>query len=145
MRLLKAKWAGRCGECERAFEAGAEIAWTGQAFHPDCFKAMLEKQAAEDREANEFQARHFAELRAGLKVRSVANDKEIMVTGAVDAKMARAEAEAFVCSVRAAGGKARLVGHTRNGKRYVGREVVTYYGMSNIGHHEGWAYRYVVE
>jgi hypothetical protein len=55
--------------------------------------------------------------------------------------LATPPAAAFVASVTAAtGARAKLVGHKRNGKRYVGRELVTYYGMSNMGHHEGWAF-----
>jgi len=145
MRTLKAKWAGRCVECDMAFDAGEEITWTGQAFHKACYEATMAKQAAEDAEERAFQAKHMAECKAGLRIKMRATDKELVVTGAPSYAMARAEAQAFVCSVRAAGGKATLLAKTKNGKRYVGRELVTYYGMSNLGHHEGYAFRYEVE
>lgn len=141
MRTLKAKWAGRCAECGQAFSAGEEIAWTGQAWHPGCHAGMLAKQAAEDAHESAFQAKYLAEAKAGLHVRLEVSEKAIMVRGAVSAKMAKEAAQAFVCSVSAASGlRAWLVGHTRGGKRYVGKEVVWYPECSNLGHHEGWSF-----
>jgi hypothetical protein len=72
------------------------------------------------------------------------SDKEIVVRKAPNAKAARAAAEAFVASVSAATGRrAYLKAHKRNGKRYVGRELTSGYGM-NMQYHEGWAFPYEV-
>ncbi len=145
MRTLNAKWAGKCVGCGQLFAAGASIAWTGEAYHPACFDGLMAEQKRQDAEDAEFQRAHIARTQAGLNIKSMADGEEIMVTGAPNYEMARAEANAVICSIRAAGGKAHLVVKTKNGKRYVGRTVVTYYGMSNLGHHEGWAFRYAVE
>jgi hypothetical protein len=145
MRLLKAKWPGKCSECEAGFAAGEEIAWTGTAAQPACHEKVLSDLKAEDAANAAFQAEWLAKFKAGLLVKSTATDREIVVTGAPDSKIAAAEAFAVVCSIRAAGGKARLIRHTRGGKRYLGREIVNYYGGSNIPHHEGYSYRYEVE
>jgi hypothetical protein len=66
--------------------------------------------------------------------------KELMIRNAPTYEMALIEARATVASITAAGGSARLLAHRRNGKRYVGRQVVRYYGMSQLGHAEGWAF-----
>lgn len=145
MRTLKAKWAGTCQECGRTFPAGETIAWTGQPWHVACLETVLAKQKAEDDERDAHQREWHAKLLAGLLVRSTVVGNEIRVTGAPDAKTARAEADAFIASVRCAGGRARLLAHTRAGKRYVGREVVSYCGLSTLGYHEGWAFRFWVD
>ena len=146
MRLLKAKWAGKCSECGGGFPAGEQIAWTGQAAHVACHEKVLADLQAQDAEDSRIQAEWLAKFNAGLLVKSTATDREIIVTGAPDVKTAQAEAFAVVCSIRAAGGSARLIRHKgRDGKLYLGRSIVNYYGGSNIPHHEGYAYRYAVE
>jgi hypothetical protein len=145
---MKAKWAGRCCECGEGFGAGAEIAWNGVAAHKACAEAEAAKVAAEDAAVSAKYREDMAKMAAGEFIKSTlvgTGKPELMVTGAPNAKMARDEANAFVASIRAAGGRAKLIGHTRSGKHYVGREVVSYYGMSNMGHHEGWAYRVWIE
>ena len=145
MRTITAKFAGKCCECGRAFEKGATVVYTGACWHPDCFEVANAAQAAEDVAQAARCAQHAADYKAERLVQVTADDKELFVTWAPNAKAARAAADAFVCSVRAAGGRAKLVGHTKNGKHYVGREVVSYYGLSTLGHHEGWKFRYVVQ
>ena len=144
---MEARYAGKCSCCGAAFPKGASILWNGQATLAACAEREAAELAAEDAANAARYAKDVAELRAGLRVRTSpslpteAGTATLLVTGALNGKMARAEAEAFVASVTAATGtKARLVGHTRNGKRYVGRELVTYYGMSTIGYHEGWSF-----
>jgi hypothetical protein len=156
MRTLKAKFAGRCFACDRAFEAGATVVYTGKCWHPECWEADAAKEAAEEAERTAKQEAFAKDLRAGKMVRTTVTETgplkcgqpgtrgKLFVTWAPSAQVARDEANAFVASVRAAGGRAKLLGHTRNGKHYVGREVASYYGMSTMGHHEGYEYDFCV-
>jgi len=144
---MEARYAGTCSCCGTAFAKGASIFWNGQATLAACAEREVAELAAKDEEDRAFQAKARAEYEAGLRVvtaeiaPTAAGTRQILVSGAWNAKMARAEADAFVASVTAATGvRARLVGHTRAGKRYVGQEVVRYYGMSSLGHHEGWSF-----
>ena len=86
MRLLKAKWAGKCSECGGGFPAGEQIAWTGQAAHVACHEKVLADLKAQDAEDSRVQAEWLAKLNAGLLVKSTATDREIIVTGAPDVK-----------------------------------------------------------
>lgn len=145
MKTLKARFAGKCFECGMAFPAGETILWNGHAWHPACHAELLEKERREQAEETERQLAWMAERKAGKHIKTRATAEELIVEGAPNYAMARAEAFAFVCSVQAAGGKAWLLKKRRGGKTYLGREIVTYYGGSNLGYHEGWAFRYRVE
>lgn len=108
--------------------------------HAECIERDREEEAAREREQHERWVREQAEFKAGLRIRSDIRGGRLYVTGAPSYEMARAEAFAFVYSVRAAGGSARLRKHRSGGKTYLGRTEIRYYGGGNLGHHEGWSF-----
>jgi hypothetical protein len=143
---MTAKYPGKCAICEAHFPAGTEIVYNGRANHAACLESERAAIAMQDAEDNARFAKDAEAYKAGLHIRSIPGDKEIMVEGAPSYEMARAEAFAAAASIRAAGGKADILRHKgRDGKWHTGRTVVRYYGMSNLGHHEGWAFRWRVE
>jgi hypothetical protein len=148
VKTMAAKWDGVCADCGVSFSAGDRIAFDGKPHHVGCVEALRAQERAElaeeDARNRAFQEKSAAEWKAGLRVRSTATDKEIIVEGAPDYEMAKAEAFAFVYSVRAAGGTARLIKHKRGGKWYLGRARIHYYEGSNIPDHRGWAFPYEV-
>ena len=77
MRTITAKFAGKCCECGRAFEAGATVAYTGVCWHPDCFEVASAAQAAEDVAHAARCAQHAADYKAERLVQVTADDKEV--------------------------------------------------------------------
>ena len=142
MKTLTARYAGKCCHCGAPFEAGATIGWNGQAWHPACVEAAKAEQDAEDRESCERFARDAADFKAGKFVKVIPGDRELRIEGAPSYEWAKTEARATVASIVAAGGTAKLLRHKKGGKWYLGRELVSYYGGSNLGHHEGWAFKW---
>ncbi len=144
-KTIKAKFAGTCDVCGVSFPAGETVSYNGRASHVACVEAEIARERAEESAYIEACRVYQADYKAGRLITSTftAGAKpEIMVRKAPDYKAAHAEATAFVCSVIAAGGKARLVAHVKNGKRYVGRAVVTGWGgLYTSQTHEGWAFR----
>lgn len=140
MRTMTARYAGKCEHCWEAFPAGTTIGYNGRPWHPACLEAL----AAADREESAWYAKSAAAFKAGEMIRSIPGEKEIRVEGAPTYEMARAEAFAVVASIRAAGGWATLLKHVKNGKKYLGRELVHYGEGSNLGHREGWAFSWKV-
>lgn len=145
MRLLKAKWAGKCFKCGVAFAAGAAIAWTGHAWHPECHAAELEADRAEDARRDAENARWLAARKAGELITLEPSAEWLMVRGAACYEDAKAAARAAVASILAAGGKAALLKHRRGGKSYLGREVTSGGMYSSLRYHEGWSFRWSVE
>ena len=142
MRTMKAKWAGRCVECGQAFAAGDQIAWTGQAAHVDCHAKRLEADAAEEADQRAHLAKSAADFYAGKRTACSATATEIVVKMAPSYKAARAAAAVWLDLARACGKTGGFIVKTREGKRYIGREMVSYCGASQMGHHEGYAFRY---
>jgi hypothetical protein len=142
MKTMTARYAGKCAECGASFEAGTTIAYNGEARHPACVEAAKAAQEADDREACARFARDAADFKAGKFVKVIPGDGWLRIEGAPSYEWAKMEARATVASIVAAGGVAKLLKHKRGGKWYLGKELVSYYGGSNLGHHEGWAFKW---
>lgn len=143
-KTMVSKFPGKCEVCGVAFPTGTQIVYNGRASHVVCVEAERERQAAEDREQEAFQARNAAEFKAGARVKSefhaLASGQEIIVRGAPSYEMARDETRAQVSSIKAAGGSADLLYTKRGGKKYLGREIRSGGYNGTMTYHEGWAF-----
>jgi hypothetical protein len=146
-KSFPAKFPGACScGCGARFAAGSPIVYSDRhATLVACIEGERAALAKQDAEDAALQAKWAADFKAGARIKSIPGPKELMVEGAPTYEMAKAEAFAVAANITAAGGRARILSHTRNGKRYVGRKVVSYYGVSTLGHHEGWAFKWACE
>lgn len=145
-KTMVARFAGKCECCHKPFPAGATIVWDGpgRASHVECIAAEAKRFVDQDAADSAAQDKFAAEFRAGKRIRMTESGGELFVSGAPSYEMAREEAQSFCCSVRAAGGSARLAIKRVNGKKFVGREVRSGGYSGTMTYHEGWAFRYIV-
>lgn len=141
MKTMTAKFAGVCQICDRAFPKGATIVYNGSAFHAECIAASNARIAREDSEQEEKMRQQAIDHKAGLLIKIHHNEAEIFVKYAPSYKMAKAAAFEYLRTMPEG---AVILSKMREGKKYTGREVVHYSGYSNMGYHEGWAFRYRV-
>lgn len=140
-KVFPAKFAGECSCCGSSFPKGAPIVYDGRPTLASCIERIAAEDAARDAEESERCRKSLEDFKAGRLISVDGDDKELMVRGAPSYRDARDAAFGFVNSVTAATGiKAGLVVKVRKGKRTIGRKVVTYYGMSTLGHFEGYAF-----
>ncbi len=143
-KTMAAKFSGKCDICGATFPKGAQISYNGRASHVECTEREAAELVEQDRADFARHTKFHADFRAGNLVRSalvqLSDRQELHVEMCPDFETAKVEAFAFVASIKAAGGSAKVTSKRKGGKNIIARTLVSYYGSGATAHHEGWAF-----
>lgn len=143
MKTITARYNGHCFLCDGAFAAGESITMYAKWSHTSCVQREEEKE----RELEAERARHnvawTAARKRGEHATITMSDTEIVVRNAWDYAQAKDLAFALIENASVATGiRYTLTRRTRNGKKYLGRELRSGGEYSSLTYHEGWAFPY---